>query len=251
MKAIGNTWKSIAIPSGGDLQIDVKKGGIYKLTFDLKTLKFDVEYKSEIQSPKYYTIETCTLQVKSGDNTIDHPMRWEGDGFVVDNVDIAIGSTFLFTAVNYVSDYKFTLAEGVEDKYACFFLKQEQYKNTYAKALIGGTYRVSINAKTYVASLELSTSIESATYYLKQYNDPLTPSAEHPYVFEVEFEANRDVYPLPSFYNIASKKVAFSPVGEEQFVVTDDGSLFLRKAGNYQLLLNVLDMTVEAKTLQK
>ena len=233
--------------AGGDLQIDIKVSGIYKLIFDLKSLKFDIEYKGEITTPKYYTIETCTFQVKTGDQTTEHPMRLDGDVFKVSNVSIGVGSAFLFTAINYVSDYKFTLAEGVENKYACFFMAK-QYKNTYAKALIGGTYNVSINAKTYVASLELVTDIESATYFLKQYNDPLAASSLHPYIFKVEFQAERDVYPIPSYYNAASKEVILTPIDDGLFIVSGD-MIFLRKAGSYMLEINVLDLTVDAEML--
>ena len=230
--------------AGGDLQIDVKVEGIYKLIFDLKTLKFDIEYKGEITVPKYYAIETCTLQVKSGDQTIDKPMKLNGDTFFVGNVEIELGSTILFTAINYVSDYKFTLREETENKYACFFMTQEQYKNTYAKVLIGGKYNVSIDAKTYVASLELVSDAEDATYCLKQGTDNLAASAAHPYVFEVSYQAEKDVFMLPSFYNAAFKKVLFKPIDNEFLISTDDGTLFLKKAGNYKLVLNVLDLTI-------
>ena len=235
--------------AGGDLQIDVKVAGIYKLIFNLKTLKFDIEYKGEITTPKYYTIETCTLQVKAGDKTTDHRMTLSGDVFTVNNVNIDINSTILFTAINYVSDYKFTLQEGVENKYACFFMKQEEYKNTYARVLIGGTYNVSINAKTYVASLELVSDIESATYFLKQNNDQLTPSAEHPYIFEVEYEAARDMYSMPKFYNVALKEIKFTPLNTET-IYEGEGMLFLKKAGKYKLILNVLELSIDAMRIE-
>lgn len=234
--------------AGGDLQIDVKVDGIYKLIFDLKTLKFDVEYKSEITTPKYYTIETCTLQVKSGEQTLEHSMTLNNDIFSINNVEISIGSTFYFTAINYVSIYKFTFQDEIENKYACFFLEKEQYKNTYAKALIGGKYNVSINAKTYVVSLELVTDIESATYYLSQNNDPLTPSSEHPYIFEMQYEATKDMSVLPYFYNIALKKVFFVPTSTEKLYAGEE-MLFLKKAGSYKLILNVLNMTIDAESL--
>lgn len=235
---------------GGDLQIDVKVSGIYKLIFDLKTLMFDIEYKSEITTPKYYTIETCTLQVKVGDTTVDHPMTLNGENFEISNVCFDIGSTFLFTAINYVSDYKFTMIEEVENKYACFFMdNRPEYRNTYAKTLIGGDYNVSINRKTYVVSLELVTDIEQASYFLKQYNEPLTPTAEHPYIFEMNYEASKDMDSLPTFYNIATKKVIFTPINDELFYPYED-MIFLRKAGNYKLILNVIELTIDAMKIE-
>ena len=38
---------------GYDIQINVKKEGIYKLIFDVDTLKFDMEYKAAIETPRY------------------------------------------------------------------------------------------------------------------------------------------------------------------------------------------------------
>ena len=50
---------------GYDIQINVKKAGIYKLTFDVKTLKFDMEYKAEIETPVYYSIRNCSIYSKA------------------------------------------------------------------------------------------------------------------------------------------------------------------------------------------
>ena len=52
---------------GYEVQINVKKSGIYKLIFDTAALEFSMEYKAEIQTPVYYTIKDC--DILSGKNS--------------------------------------------------------------------------------------------------------------------------------------------------------------------------------------
>ena len=65
----------------------------------------------------------------------------------------------------------------------------------------------------------------------------------------MEYEAARDTYSMPSFYNATSKKVIFASINSEYFLTLEDGTLFLKKAGTYKLILNVLELTIDAEKL--
>lgn len=94
---------------GYDIQINVKKAGIYKLTFDVKTLKFDMEYKAEIETPVYYSIRNCSIYSKATSWVEMSVNPANVDEFVISNFSIGAGETVSFYNNVHVSNYKVTL----------------------------------------------------------------------------------------------------------------------------------------------
>ena len=146
---------------GYDIQINVKKAGIYKLTFDVDTLKFDMEYKSEIQTPKYYTIKNCSIYTLETSWVEMSANPENADEFVIKNFKVQAGKSISFYNSVHTSNYKITLDEAINEKYA-------SARKTIAWVNVGGEYNIYINAKTYVVRMELlnpDTATYSCVYY--------------------------------------------------------------------------------------
>ena len=166
---------------GYDIQLNVKKSGIYKLVFDLDTLKFDMEFKSEIQEPTYYSMDTCSIYTDKTDWVEMNQNPSNANEFVISNFNIGCGETLSFFDKMHVSWYKVTLEDSIIDKLA-------SDEGKIITVNIGGNYTVFVNKKTYEVRLEL-TSFNSATYSCVYYDGKdflnLSPYDEStPYIFK-------------------------------------------------------------------
>ena len=242
---------------GVDIQINVLVTGIYRLAFDLESMKFDVEHKGEITEPKYFTIETAEMATleNGGKNVVHTPMTLEGDEFKIKNFALSSKMTLSFYNINHVSWYKVTLAESLENRLAYFFVKDEKRHNQSFKMMVGGNYNISINRHTYEVNLELLNP-ETADYVVQYYDSesgklaPLSPKdPSKTYLFEFVETATKDISVVSYFYNAASEKISWDIINETLLLKTND-MVFYRKAGKYRLTLNLLDLTLDAEVIE-
>lgn len=233
--------------SGEDIQINVKKAGIYKLIFDVETLKFDMEYKSEIQTPKYYTIKNCSIYSVA--------TEWKGmsvnteneDEFVIKNFNIDANKFISFFNNLHTSNYKVTLDSSCDGKFA-------MANKTTVTVNVGGDYNIYINRKTYVVRLELC-NIETATYSLVYYdgNDfiELSPYEEDvPYVFHKQLVVDtKYTTSLPKFHTSAYRTYNLTVEDASNLLMGSEGEYTFKKAGTYNLIINLKEFKITVELL--
>ena len=230
---------------GYDIQVNVKKSGIYKLVFDLDTLKFDMEYKAEIETPVYYTIKKCQIySVASGYVEMSVNLDNE-DEFVVRNFHIDAGKYIYFHDYTHVSMYKISVDESCNNKYGSY-----TYPNLAVG--IGGDYNVYINAKTYVVRLELlnpDTATYSCVYYdgtdfieLQPYN------AEVPYIFRRQITVDK-YDDLPDFHTANYKTYDLTVVDTADVLMGSGTNYYFKQAGTYDVVINLKTFEITAELL--
>ena len=230
---------------GEEVQINVTKSGIYTVSFDAKTKKFDLEYKAEITEPKYYTIKTCSVynidkgwseMTKNQDNT---------DEFCIKNYPISAGSSISFYNNLHTSNYNVTLHSSIDGKLA-------SAKKALVSVNVGGIYNVYINSKTYEVRLEL-TNPETATYSCVYYDGknflPLAPTdGNTPYIFTclVTIEYKYDY--IPDFhtdnYNTYSLEVEAS-----ELVIRGEDDAFFKETGDFVLTIDLKEFKITVARL--
>ena len=233
---------------GYDIQINVKKAGIYKLIFDLTTLKFDMEYKAEIQSPVYYTIKNCSIYTPAT-NWVEMSVNPENaDEFVINNFAIEKDAYVCFFNFVHTSNYKVTTEAGLDGKIT-------SGSGSIVYALIGGNYNVYINKKTYVVRFELLNP-ENADYSCVYYdgNDfiELEPYEEGlPYIFRhrIVVDTNNSTS-VPKFYTSKYKTYSLTVAPSDLLFVSAKNNHYFKQAGTYELIINLktFEITVERVT---
>lgn len=171
------------------------KSGIYKITFDLSTKIFDLEFKSEITNPVYEKMDGCDIYSLSQKfkEMIINPNN--PDEYMIKNFVIETGELISFYNHGnvHLSNYKVFL--------------DEQYMNKYASALetgdkhilfaIGGTYDIYVNPISYLVRIELVDKL-NADYTLIYYNADGTcttiekSNSDLPYIFTYQVTAEKD-----------------------------------------------------------
>ncbi|MBR2023483.1 MAG: hypothetical protein IJ996_03100 [Clostridia bacterium] len=229
---------------GEDIQVNVKKSGIYKLVFDTETLKFDMQYKAEIQMPVYYTIKNCSIY-SVATNWVEMTVNPENaDEFMIENYSVVKGKGISFFNNIHTSNYKVTLDEGTDGKYATA-------RKTAVTVNIGGVYNVYINAKTYVVRMQLvnpDTADYGCIYYDGTDFIELQPyETDVPYVFR--YSITVDVYEsMPSFYSTAYKEYVFTPIRNEWLMVNGTHAYF-KQVGKYDVVINLKTFEITAELL--
>lgn len=228
---------------GEDIQLNFIKSGIYKVIFDVKTCKFDLEFKSEMETPKYYTIKNCSIF------TVD--TSWlemsvnpdNQDEFYFKNVQINTNKSIYFYNNLHVSNYYVTL-DSNSQKYA-------SYRKTQVTIFIGGKYNVYINAKNYEVRLELVNK-DTADYTCCYWKDNDIASLELadqnvPYIFvyEMDVEKRYDVG-IPNFYNAHYQEYQLTVLPSSYLTIIVDNYKFA-ETGRFRLYINLktFEITVE------
>lgn len=223
--------------SGEDVQVNVKKTGIYKLTFDVKALKFDLEYKAEIEEPVYYTIKNCSiysLATSWVEMSVDPANE---DRFVINNFHVESGKIIGFYNNLHVSNYKVTLDAAAEGKLA-------SARKTDVTVNIGGSYNIYINRKTYVVSLEL-VDPDNADYGCVYYDgtdfNVLAPSdAECPYIFRQRIEVTtKYTTRVPDFHSEHYRTYALTVVDPADVLMGSGDNYYFKEPGVYELTVNL------------
>ena len=239
-----------------DIYVLIKKQGIYKIVFDLKTMSFDMEYKAEITTPVYPEIKNVDMATVVDKNVIYTTMTKaeNSDEFLLENVNIQIGQSVYFNNYfTHTSTYKITLKENIDKKYAVVEGKNLKYVKFY----IGGNYNIYLNAKTYEVNIVLN-NINDATYFCQTYyNDEyivITNSAENPYVFNYEYTATEDIGgygvhsdDIPKFYTKSYQKYDLA-VTDSSLISKSEykGALtyYFKKTGTYIITIDLSNFTI-------
>ena len=221
---------------GEDIQINVKKAGIYKLIFDLDTLKFNLEYLSEIETPVYYTMKSCSIYTinKKWVEMSVNPNNSEE--FVINNFSLEPGEMISFYNHVHTSNYKITLNETVKDKYA-------YGEGTSAWLIVGGVYNIYVNKKTYEVNLEL-TSEETAIYACVYYDGSefinLQPyDSNEPYKFRQIIQVDtKYTTSVPKFYTSKYKEYTLTVLPSSNLISTEKYHYF-KNIGTYEIVINL------------
>ena len=230
---------------GYDIQINVKKSGIYKLVFDTDTLKFDMEYKAEIQTPVYFTIKNCSI-FSLATNWVEMSVNPDNaDEFVIHNFSVEAGKIISFYNNIHISNYKVTLAEGTNNKLA-------SARKTVVTANVGGNYNIYINRKTYVVRLELLNP-DTATYGCVYYDGTdfieLQPcEVDVPYIFRQRIEVDTDyTTSIPSFHSTSYRTYQLTVVDTEDVLMGSGRNYYFKKAGTYDVIINLKTFEISAE----
>lgn len=232
--------------SGEDIQINIKKSGIYKLTFDTSTLKFDMEYKAEIQTPVYYTIKKCQIY-SVATNWVDMGVNSANEEeFVINNFSIGVNQFISFQDTTHTSLYKVSLDESCNEKYGSY-----QYPSVMVN--VGGNYNIYINKKTYVVRLELlnpNTAIYSCVYYDGADFITLQPyETDIPYIFRQRVTiATANDTQVPKFHTEKYRTYHLTVVDTASLLTrSSKGNYYFKKAGTYDIIVNLknFELTVE------
>ncbi|MBR1968216.1 MAG: hypothetical protein IKA11_02330 [Clostridia bacterium] len=228
---------------GYDIQINVKKAGIYKLTFDVKTLKFDMEYKAEITTPVYYTIKNCSIYSVATSWVEMSVNPANADEFVVNNFNVTAGKIISFYNHLHTSNYKVTLDESINDKLA-------SARKTHVTVNVGGNYNIYINRKTYAVRMELINP-DTATYGCVYYDGAdfitLQPyEAGVPYIFHHQITVDK-YDSLPDFHSANYRTYSLTVVDTGKVLISSGKSCYFKNAGTYNLIINLktFEITVE------
>ena len=233
--------------SGEDVQINVKKAGIYKLTFDVKTLKFDMEYKAEIQTPVYYTIKNCSIYsvATSWVEMSENPANT--DEFVIHNYSVEAGKVISFFSNLHISNYKVTLDESIDNKLAAV-------RKTDVTVNVGGAYNIYINKKTYVVRMELINP-DTATYGCVYYDGTdfitLEPyEADVPYIFRQRIVVTTQyTTDLPKFHSTAYRTYDLTVVDPTDVLMGSGKYYYFKQPGTYDVIINLKTFEITAELL--
>lgn len=232
---------------GYDIQLNVKKEGIYKLVFDLDTLKFDMEYKAKIETPVYYTIQKCQIYSKATE-WVDMSVNPDNaDEFVINRFNIDVDDFISFYNTTHTSLYKVTLDEACNETFGVY-----QYPSV--KINVGGSYNVYINAKTYVVRLELlnpDTATYSCVYYDGAEFIELTPYEEDcPYIFRQRIVVDtKYTTSLPKFHTKNYRTYRLTVVDEANVLMNGGSNYYFKQIGTYDIIINLKTFEITAELL--
>ncbi|MBO4594912.1 MAG: hypothetical protein J5697_04350, partial [Clostridia bacterium] len=219
---------------GAAYQIDVKVSGIYKLIFDIVTKSFDVVYKAEITTPVYEEIEDCDIYSTATSWT---SMQKSGDKFQILNYHVGRAKLVaFFSGLSHTSQYKTTIAPESENRYVC---KSGTKPKSDVYFMIGGTYDIYIDAKTYVVSVELVSADEdgysAVVYENNEFINLELADNEVKYVYTYRYTATSDI----GGYGVVSDdmpRIFTASYQEYKLTATDESMTYLntnRNGGYY------------------
>ena len=240
---------------GEDIQVDVKKSGIYKITLDITTMVMDFEYKSAIETPYYYPFKSCEIGTLVDGSIVYNTMEVNpanSDEFMISNYEVATGKLYNFSnSFSHTSTYKLTIAENSEQYMSPTMFDTEKVFN------ISGEFNIYVNKKTYEVRAEPSDPsklVYDCVVYEGGKFVALTPKDPAvPYVFEYNYEATSDIggYGLvsddvPDFYNKSYKKYELT-VEESSLLGGNKGEYYFKKKGHYVLTIDLLNLTLKVE----
>ncbi len=250
-----NTYLKTLKEDGEDIRVDVLKSGIYKLVLDITTMKFDFAYKSEIETPVYAEIKNCEIYSV---RTKWQEMQKVGDEFVINNFYVETGKNVSFFSKIHTSNYKTTILSGLENKYIC---KTSTKRTSNVLFMIGGTYNIYINAKTYVVRVELINA-DDAEYSACLYQDKNLVSltkGDKNYIFTTNHTtkdySDHILEEVPKIYTSGYKAYNLNLTEESlnyiKTITTDSGKVhyYFKEAGTYKLTVNLKDFTIDVVSL--
>ena len=137
-------------------QATVKEGksGIYKITFDLSTKIFDLQFKSEITNPVYEKMDGCDVYSLQSEFTPMVVNPNNSEEFMIANYSIESGTLISFYNHGevHLSNYKVILDSANQGKYATALEDGDKH----VSFAIGGVYNLYVNPTTYALRVELT-----------------------------------------------------------------------------------------------
>ena len=240
---------------GEDIQVDVKKSGIYKIILDIKTMIMDFEYKSAIETPYYYPFKNCEIGTLVDEKLVFAEMGINpnnSDEFMINDYQVSTGKLYSFySGLSHTSNYKITIAED-----SSRYISPSPFETSVAFN-ISGKFNIYVNNKTYQVRAEISDPA-SLVYDCVVYKNgefiTLTPKdPAFPYLFEYQYEATSDVggYGLvsddvPKFYNKSYQQYEFK-VEESSLLGNNNGKYYFKKKGQYRLTIDLLNLTLKVE----
>lgn len=229
-------------------QATVKEGksGIYKITFDLSSRLFDLEYKSEISTPVYEKMDGCDIySLKSGFTSLI-PNPNDSEEWMITDYPVETGAliSFFNHGKVHLSNYKVILDESVQGKYATALEDGDKHLNF----AIGGTYNFYVNPINYRVRVEL-TNPDTADYTLQVYKngEPVALKAVDatvPYLFRYEVSVKRN-QSIPIL--VSADYVMYDLTAIESEYLDSDKRF--QMAGTYSLEIDLKSFTVSATYL--
>ena len=255
LKNEDNEYLSPLREQGEDIQVDVKKSGVYKIILDIKTMIMDFEYKSAIETPYYYPFKSCEIGTLVDGHMVYSTMDVNpsnSDEFVINNYQANSGSLYTFSEkFTHISMYKLTIAENSKRYLSPTMFEENVTFN------ISGEFNVYVNNKTYEIRVEVSDPsklvYDCLTYSGGEFITLTPKDPAVPYVFEYEYEATSDVggYGLvsddvPDFYTKSYKKYELT-VEESNLLGQSNGEYYFKKKGHYLLTIDLLNLTLKVE----
>lgn len=236
-------YAETAYSEGQAYQIDVKVSGVYKLVFDVVKKSFDLEYKGEITTPVYEEIKAC--DIFSVEQSWQE-MTKSGDEFYINNFHIATGKAVaFFSKSTHTSRYKTTIDAEEENKY---LYKSGTKPSSDVYFMIGGTYNIYLNAKTYVVRAELveADDYTAVVYVNGEFKNLQLLDEDVKHVFTYQYVATSDIGgygvisdDVPKIFNKSYKAYNLTPSGADALIGKLKSSYYFKKAGTYNLTINL------------
>ena len=222
--------------------VKLGKSGVYKITFDLSTKLFDLEFKSEITTPVYEKMNGCAVYSLKSDFTKMTVNPNNDEELMVKNYSIDAGAiTSFYNAESpRLSNYKVILDESVQGK--CASALEDGAK--HVSFMVGGVYNLYINPTTYALRVEL-TNPDTATYSLQVYKtaeiiEQIQPTDSNiPYVFTYQLTVSKNAK-IPIF--CSAEYVMYDlTVNDCEYL---DSIERFNTAGTYSLQINLKTFTI-------
>ena len=241
---------------GEDIQVDVKKSGIYKIILDTKTMIMDFEYKSAIEIPYYYPFKTCEIGTLVDKHVVYSAMEVNpenSDEFMISNYQANSGSLYTFSeSFSHISMYKLTIAEN-----STRYLSPTMFEENVTFNL-SGEFNIYVNKKTYEIRAEVSDPsklvYDCLTYRGGEFITLAPKDPAVPYIFEYAYEATSDVGgygvvsdDVPDFYTKSYKKYELTVEESDLLGRSNKGDYYFKKKGHYLLTIDLLNLTLKVE----
>ena len=238
----------------GSLFIKENKDGVYKVSFDIKTLKIDIDFIKEIDTPRYDYLSHCDATVIKGESKTMKVNPNNEDELMAEGMNIPMYSSLVFD--NNIDCYtRVWLDESLVNQVRTFTKRELLHFS------VGGIYNLYLNRRTYVVRVEL-TNPESATYncyYASEMTNwekvALTKRSDSNHIFELKNYINykEDVtYVTVNFLDYEAEDNVSYPyylTSKSDLITISDSkkSIRLTQKGTFDITVDLLEGTVDAQ----
>ncbi|MBR1975519.1 MAG: hypothetical protein IKA20_06680 [Clostridia bacterium] len=229
-------------------KINEGQSGIYKITFDLTTKLFDLEFKSEITEPVYEKMNGCDVYSLASEFTAMTVNPRNSEEWMIENYPIEAGALVSFHNHGnvHLSNYKVILDASVQGKYASAIEDGDKH----VSFIVGGLYNLYVNLVTYEVRVEL-TNPDTADYVLQVYEngelvDVNVADPNVPYLFNYTLTVTK-LKGMPIF--VGGGYVMYDLDVNESEYVDSDG--YFKVTGTYLLEINLKTFTITANYLSE
>ena len=247
------TYVEEQLEEGQDYHIKIKTDGIYTVKWDMDSKRFDVIYKSEIDTPHFYEIKKCQI-LSNGKYTQMEENPANPDELQVKNIELnhAKGITF------YQTPNRFRVTIDPASKGVVSIIGAE--RDDYISVNIDGAANLYLNRKTYVVRAEL-VDPDQTTFMFTTLNDAkdalIVQDPAHPYLFTYDLVVENTYTAIDdlSFYDFHVNKYEFSLISGVEYLreytssSTGKTYLYYNEAGTYRLSYDVLRLTMGIERL--